>query len=456
MRPTIVCCICLTALLLLGQGRAARADFVVSAQDRSAFRLPSGNEAVDRAIERFKRRDYDGASAELETAARGRTDLVPARLMLAKLFLMDEQTAVGKDMLERAAIENPDHPDVYVTLGKVAVREGRLTDAALQFEKALGLCSSPKISIDLARICRIDCQAGRADVAERRRDWQTAEAALGAWLAIEPGNALAHRRLAIVLFRSGRKDQAVKELEAAVKADPHQEPPAMVMGQLYSEAGEAEKAAEAFEAAGKAAPKDARVAIAYAAWLLDQGKLDQALDRAQTAVALAPDSQAARELEGRIAWTKKDYVRAEAVFQALHIEAPGNFAFSNIWALILAERPDDAGKQRARQLAELNARLNPNSAEALSTLGWVAYRQGQADDALRYLRAALNSGRAPADAAYFLARLLADRGQADEARTLVKLAVDAKGPHPYRQDARELSDRLDKAQPKTPKEAPTR
>ena len=47
---------------------------------------------------------------------------------------------------------------------------------------------------------------------------------------------------------------------------------------------------------------------------------------------------------------------------------------------------DKDKKNRAVQLAEINARQYPRSAAALSTLGWVYYRMGRAADAEQALR----------------------------------------------------------------------
>src|SRR5205823_1985516 len=93
--------------------------------------------------------------------------------------------------------------------------------------------------------------------------------------------------------------------------------------------------------------------------------------------------------------------------------------------------------RRALQLAESLARIDPNSATALTTLGWVYHRNGRPDDAERALRAALASGTVSAEAPYYLARVLAARGREGEVAPLLKLCVGAPGRFAFRGEARE-------------------
>ena len=79
------------------------------------------------------------------------------------------------------------------------------------------------------------------------------------------------------------------------------------------------------------------------------------------------------------------------------------------------------------QLAEANARLDPNSREAVTTLGWVYYRNGRLEDAERALRAVTSNGAVNSEAAYYLARVLSERGRDGEVGPLLKLCLGAPG-----------------------------
>jgi tetratricopeptide (TPR) repeat protein len=190
-------------------------------------------------------------------------------------------------------------------------------------------------------------------------------------------------------------------------------------------------------------PKDSRLYLGQARWLLDQNRAAQAQSAVEKAAKLDTKSREVQWLRGLIAWNLKDYAAAERALQVLHQETPGDFAVSNQLALALIEQSDDAKRQKALQLVEINARLYPNSGEALSTLGLAYYRLGRAEEAEKALRASL-SGGGSSDTAYYLARLLTERGQGEEGKRLLKLALDAPGLFAFREEAREQLAHLDK------------
>ena len=66
----------------------------------------------------------------------------PAHVILAKLLLQANQTPQARRALEQAASLAPDHPDVYLLLGMLAMADGRLSDARLNFENVLGLAGT--------------------------------------------------------------------------------------------------------------------------------------------------------------------------------------------------------------------------------------------------------------------------------------------------------------------------
>jgi tetratricopeptide (TPR) repeat protein len=128
----------------------------------------------------------------------------------------------------------------------------------------------------------------------------------------------------------------------------------------------------------------------------------------------------------------------------VHLASPANFVASNFLTLALIEQPADVKRQRALELAEIDARLYTNSGAALATAGWVYFRRGRLDDAERSLRAALAGGYGSSDTAYFLARVLADRNKPDEVKQWLTLAVKAPGAFAFRKDAQQMLDRLTK------------
>lgn len=397
---------------------------------------------VAQAIKSFEKRDFDGCLQQLGKAVKAHPELPPAHALFAKLAFLNNQGAMIRPSLERAVAEDPEHPEVYILFGNLALVEGRLTDAAVHFEKARTLSGSQRWSGEQRRRFERLCHQGSASLAESRGDWKAAQAALTGWLEQEPGNALARYRLGKALFGAGQYDPAHAELRRAAEADPAIEPAAVTMGWLFTRQHNLKKAEEWMDYAVKLAPDAFKVRLGFASWLLEQSRADEARAQLDAAAKIDPKSSEVRRMSGLAARECKDYATAEKVFQALSDESPADAWSRNQLALALVEQSDDAKKRRALELAELSIRQDSKAVDALTTLGTVYYRLKRLDDAEKVLKTVVASGKGNSDAAYMLALLEADRGHADGAAALIKTALAAPGLFVARNDARQWLERI--------------
>lgn len=403
---------------------------------------------LQEAIKCFEQGQIDRCFDLLKAATETQVNLPPARLMLARLFLSRNRVQEGRANLEQVAAENPEYHGTYLTLGHLALADGRLAEALVNFEKAALLSSAGNWSEGLKRNVRRLSWAGRATVAERRGDWKSAEAALSAWLELEPTNGRARQRLARVLAELGKPAAAVRQqLEQAVKNDRSLEPAAVSMGWLYHARGDRGKAAEWMEYAVKAAPGDPKAHFGFAAWLLEVDRASEAEVHARAAEKLGLRSRDLMVLRGQIARALRNYELAERYFRQVYLDGPSDFRASNWLALALVEQEDASRRRRALELAEANARQHPRATEAISTLGWIYYRMGRKDEAEKALKAAASAGNASSETAYYVAHLLADRGQLEEVKRLLKTAIEAPGIFVHRTRARQWLERLSQQAP---------
>jgi cellulose synthase operon protein C len=382
------------------------------------------------AIDQFRAGKFDEALASLEAAVEKRPELPPARLMLARLFLAGGQIPQARLALEQVAAAQPDVPELYLIFGDLALAEGRLSDAALNFQRAATLVGQKNTPP------RWQAQAGLAAIAEAREDWTAAETALSAWLTMEPKNGPARQRLGRALFHLARSKEALEAFQRAVQDDPSLEPAALTMGKLYYHAGNSEKAREWMEYAVKKEPDNPRAHLGVALWLLEIDEPQAAHARLDAAAKLDPNLPDLVRLRGLVARQLKDYAAAEAHFQLLLNESPGDFAAADQLALVLIEHPDESKRRRALELAEVNARQYSRSPEALATLGWIYYRLDRLDEAEQALQAAVSGGQTNSETAYYLARVRAARGETTAARQLVAAALEATGRFAHRAAAR--------------------
>jgi tetratricopeptide (TPR) repeat protein len=433
----------LAAILLLGPSML-RADPILSSANQGPFRLPKRTPEIEKALTAFQQRDYDQCLRLLQEAATKNHDIKAPRLILAKLFLLDNQMVRGRATLEQASAESPEEPETYLVLGTLALQDNRVTDALLDYEKALALVQAGKLPEAPRRELLTEIYAGLEIVAERRKDWALAKRSTFAWLQLDAKNGKVRHRFGQALFRAGTQERAYEELQQAVKDDPSLEPPATTMGRLFAEARNSAKATEWMEIGVREAATDARAHAGYANYLLDQEQAEKAKAEAEKAAQLAPDSEEVKVVRGLAAWYLRDYETAERLFQDVYAASPANFLASNYLTLSLIEQSAEGKRRRALELAEINSRLYPNSSAALATVGWVYYRLGRLDDAERSLRAAVSGGYGSSDMAYFLARVLADRNKPDEVKQWLNLALKAPGAFAFRKDARQMLDLLAK------------
>ena len=222
----------------------------------------------------------------------------PPHALFAKLAFLANNGPLIRPALEKAIAEDPEHPEVFILFGNLALAESRATDAAVHFEKARALAAGKRWAGDQRnRFDRLSLQ-GDAVVAESRGDWKAARTALSGWLKHEPSSAVAHQRLGKALFHLEERDAAYEELEQAAKADAALEPAAITMAWLFSRAGNLEKAEEWINYAGKTAPESLAVQKGSAAWLMEQGRADEAQRHADAAAKLDPGSTEIKRLLG--------------------------------------------------------------------------------------------------------------------------------------------------------------
>jgi tetratricopeptide (TPR) repeat protein len=365
--------------------------------------------------------------------------------LLAKLAFLSNQTGLIRPSLERAVLEDPEHPEVYLLFANLALLENRATDAAVHFEKAKTLAAAQRWTVEQRQRFDRFCHQGLAILAESRGDWKAARAALEGWLALEPANARARQRLGRALFSLHHQGAAYKELQKASQEDSALEPAEVIMGWLFTRAGNLKKAEEWMEYAAKTSPHSLPVQMAITSWLLEQGRADEAQTRAETAAKIQPKANEVQRVLGLAARQRNDLAGAERIFQDLWAQSPGDAWGRSQLALVLAAQNDETKKRRAVELAEQGIKLEPKSPRALATLGAVYFRTQRLDDAEKLLRAVFQSGQAQSDDVLALARVEDARGKKDLVAPLLKKAIAVSGLFIERNEAKRWLGELEKS-----------
>jgi len=405
---------------------------------------------INEAFNMFRERDAEGALKLLKKVCKKHPEISPAHVILARFFARANGAVGMRNALEEGVKELPNDPEAYIFMADIAMRERRVTEARLLYEK----CASLMPKFDVAKRKKnleIQVLAGLATTSEAREDWVGAQQYIEAWLKLDSKSVDALRELAGCLLRQKNETGALEQLVKASKIDPEQHTdllsPEGTVAQFYWKTGEQDKAKKWMFTALTAKPRDLKTRLLAAQWAWETGQLTEAEKQASAALQLDPQSLEGLILRGLIARYQKNYKAAAEYCQKAVLLKPNLFAPTNNLALALVEQNSEDKKQRALEYAETNAQKyqkTNQASEAYSTYGWVLYKLDRLDDAEKALRASISGGQFSLDTAYYLGRVLAKRGRDKDAIQFLESALKTPGPFAYREDAKRLLEELKK------------
>lgn len=367
--------------------------------------------------------DIHKTMEHLSSAVEQDPSLPPPILMLSYMLMADGQLAAGRQALERAAVQFPGHPEVYLTFGNYSLRQGRPTDAWVHFEKALRLTPPAEWSPSQVDKFRAKCFQGFATVAERRGDLKMAASLLAKWAEVAPDDISMLNRWGEVLFDLKQPQQALEKFALASQKDVGQHPPEVSVAALYVKKGQFEEARNWYEEAAKLYPNDHRVFFEYGGALLLIGEVDAATILLAKSSELCDQDNLDTEialLRGIAAQMQGDYPQAERLLADALRQSPGDLTAITQLPIVLVEQSDESKRERALRLATIVAQKHPASQPAMATLGWVQYRMGKIDQAEGNLKRAVVGMPREGDSLFYLAQVLLDKGKAAEVEQLVK------------------------------------
>jgi predicted Zn-dependent protease len=408
---------------------------------------------VDQAIKYFINRDVLAARQFLESAKKKDPALPPVDLLLAKMYFLGGNAAAGRAALEKSATETPDDPEPAILLADQALGQGRTIEADALYARALELTAKFNGAAKRKRNFEIRARAGRASVAQRRKNWDTAVSDLQALIKLDPENAVAHYRLGQTLFMQNKFQDGYAEFKDAKSKDKNLPDPDVATALMYDQIKIADKTAKTqqfFDRAMTGNKTDPATVTSYSQWLIKQAT-PQTLPKAEALLADArkanPGNLNLLILSGVAARMGKKMKPAEDYFiEALGI-APANSDVINQLALLLIEQAGQDKRDRALQFAGMNAQINSQNSDAQITLAWVLYQLGRVADAEGALRQGLNLGSPSPDSSYLVAKILMDQNKTEPAKQLLKGALEQESPgiFIYRQDAQAAYDKLNKS-----------
>ena len=265
-----------------------------------------------------------------------------ARLTLARLYIAEKRYDESRQQFERLLKDNPNNPEVIYPVAMLALQQNDLETGKAQLEKLL--------STDFPDRSTVHFFLGQVEEEQKHP-----EAAIEHYKQVAAGEQLlpARGRAAQLYLQQGKLEEARKIIRETPTRNAQEKTQALLSeAQLLRDAKRPEEAFSLLDAALKKQPDN--VDFLYDAALLAErlGKLDVLESLLRRVLAIKPD----------------------------HAHALNALGYS------LADR--NLRLPEARELIEKASKLAPEDPFIMDSLGWVVFRQGNGEEALKILEKA--------------------------------------------------------------------
>jgi tetratricopeptide (TPR) repeat protein len=300
-----------------------------------------------------------------------------ARLALARLLINEKQYNESRKHFERLIKDNPDNPDVIYPVAMLALQHGDAATGRSQLEKLLTTDYPDKSTVHFF--------LGQLD-----QEQKNLATAIEHYLQVSTGDQYisARSRAAQILLQQGKQEEA-RELLHNTHSSNTTEQAQLVMAesQLLREAGNLQAAYAVLEAGLSSQPDNLELLYDAALTAERLGKPEILDIHLQHLLKLKPD----------------------------HAHALNALGYS--WAERSNRLPE------AETLITKASKLMPDDPFIMDSLGWVLYRQGKLQEALKVLEKAY-SIKADPEIAGHLGELLLAMERKDDARLLLQNAAE--------------------------------
>ena len=225
-----------------------------------------------------------------------------------------------------------------------------------------------------------------ASALARKGAFDEARQELEAVLARAPNEAQAHCQLAGVYLVQGNLEAAEQSLAKAQALDPKADGPKALLTEVryrQKRYADAEKMAREF-LAEHSEDQDVRLLMAYA--MAGQKRHKEAIAEVRSLVAAAPENLSWRYLLSGLYTEMGDAASAERELQHILRAKPDHAPSNNDLGYLWADR--GVNLDRAEAMVRQALKVDPQSAAYLDSLGWVLYKRGRFEDAVRTLEEA--------------------------------------------------------------------
>jgi len=360
---------------------------------------------------------------ELADAIALRRDFLSPRLELASLFVRDHSPKDALALLDEAPEQQKATLQFAVQRNWALLEARNIVDARKAIEAGLAASRLPDLLL----------QDGLLKLSDKR--YEDARKSLREALVKAPDDTRILQAVVWTYVAQKNTASGIKEIEEYGRQRPNSARVQEFVGSLLLERGDYKQARAAFTAAKVADSKSVDIDLDLARLDDAEGKMEDALKRLTEIVAQHPDNVRAHLWKGNLEETKGNHQAATLDYRkVLELDAGNGTALNNL-AFVLAEYENQSDE--ALGYAEKALELSPNDPTVRDTLGWVLFRKGVYDLAIKQLETSVNE-RGDVRSKYHLAMAYARAGQLARARTTLDAALRIDSNVPEAAQAKEL------------------
>jgi tetratricopeptide (TPR) repeat protein len=406
-------------------------------------------------------RNGKAAVQAFRTVLRDQPELAHVQFLLGQAHLLTGEGELARECFERATALHPGHVEPILALAVLDSQKGQTLRARARLREIVNarpdhlLAIERLFSLDLAdrdwaqarsTLVRLRAAVGdgalammaEGQLSEAQQDFNNATAAFERAITMDP-NAQAPL-LALIRLELAHKqtDRARRRLEAVVGTYPHHPYGHGLLGEVLVISGRREEAAAQFREATKVNPTWISPWVSWANLSLSQRQPEVTLRILGEGLAVNAMSEELHMLLASVLASQGQIDEAIASYATVLRMNPRNvFSANNLASLLADYKSDTSNLERAFALSRDFEKDAPYPL-FLDTLGWVRFKMGHQEDALRLIKQAVAKAPNLPTLNYHLGIALHRSGQTVEARVYLSKAVKSAEAFQWRREAEQL------------------
>lgn len=336
-------------------------------------------------------------------------DLATVHYLLGQAYQLTGETNLAKESFERAVALYPNQVDAKRSLAVLETRSGRYGQARTRLDELLKQRPDDLDALDM--LMTVDLVT---------KNWSGAEQTLQRLQAAVREHPLTYMAEGRLHQAQGRVERAVAAYERATVLAPNDPDPLLtlvklevaqghlkqgktrletliekhpehlyahgLLGEVYTIAGDVSRADAHFEQATRLNPKWLTPWLDWGSLWLGQKRFDQAVQVVNNGLVVNADSEELYMLLASVRSSQGALDEAISAYDgALRLNPKNVLAANNLAVLLVDHRGDPQSLQKAFALSRDFEKETPHPL-FLDTLGWVRFKMGQQEDAIRLLK----------------------------------------------------------------------